>query len=327
MIGLLLRWPSYWPLLFGLPLLLVACWWQRRRHERELLRVLGGRHAALVGVAFAPRLRAAMATLATLVLGFAMLQPVAAGEVRDVETDVVLCLDLSGSMAARDVVPSRWHQAAPAVAGLLVAADAARIAVLAYAGASELVVPATRDGVAVRWLVDDLTPGTLAVAGTDPGAAIDHAVRLLQRGERGVGEIVVLSDGEDFVGGATAAAARAQAAGCRVHALGFGTAAGSKIVVPGPSGETFVQDAAGVDVVSQLDAGALLAWAAAGGGVALVPAGPDSLATLYQAELAPAALAAAVRQGRVQPVPWHTPALLVALLLWMLVACLPERRR
>ncbi|MFN9276501.1 MAG: hypothetical protein ACK6D2_12320, partial [Planctomycetota bacterium] len=141
------------------------------------------------------------------------------------------------------------------------------------------------------------------------------------------GAVVMLSDGEDFAGGALAAARRAAAAGYPVHALGLGTAAGGKIVVDTGAGEAFLQDGAGEDVITRGEFSALAAWAAAGGGRSVPLADGDGLRALHDGVLAPAAREAAVRAGRLQPLPlWRWP-LFAAVVLWMLAACAQERRR
>lgn len=318
-------WPAYWPFVLVVPALAALVVWQARAAERRLQQELGARWAAVAGRPRWPRLRSLADVGCLLALGVALLQPVAPGDEGDAGADVVLCVDVSWSMAARDELPSRLGAAQREVAGLLGLSAASRFAVVAYAGQALLVAPLTADLAAVRALADDLAPGAHGTAGTDPGAAIDRAVQLLQRGG-GSGGIVVLSDGEDFTGGAVPAAARAAAAGFAVHTFSLGDVAGSKIVVEAGEGETFLRDAAGAEIVSRLEPGQLAAWAAAGGG-RMATLQPGALRALHDDVLLPAARAAAVRAGRLQPVPLHAWPLLLALGLWMLRQCLPERVR
>lgn len=326
MSALFFLWPAHWPVaLLALPAA-AALWRWRRAREQRLQQALGARAERLVGAPAAARWRWAADAGAVLLVGLAVLEPATPGDVGEAGGDVALCVDVSWSMAARDVTPSRLGLAQQAIARFTAAATDTRAALVVYAGEPLLAAPITADLAAVATLADELAPGAHGRAGTDPGAAIDRAVELLQRGGR-AGAVVVLSDGEDFAGGALAAARRAQAAGYPVHALGLGTEAGGKIVVDGGAGETFLQDAAGADIVTRGEFAALAAWAAAGGGRFAPLVDADGLRALQDAVLAPAARQAAVRAGRLQPLPlWRWP-LLAALALWMLAACAPERRR
>jgi Ca-activated chloride channel family protein len=324
--GVFFLWPAHWPCaLLALPAA-AALWRWRRARERRLQQQLGAGADRLVGAPAAARWRWAADAVAALLLGVAALEPAMAGDVGEAGGDVALCVDVSWSMAARDQQPSRLGRAQQAIARFAASAADARAALVGYAGDAFRVAPLTADLAAVATLAAELAPGAHGRAGTDPGAAIDLAVALLQRGGR-AGAVVVLSDGEDFAGGALAAAARARSAGFPVHTLGLGTAQGGKIVVDGGAGEAFLQDAAGDDIVTHGEFDALAAWAAAGGGRFAALADVDGLRALHDGVLAPAAREAAVRAGRLQPLPlWRWP-LFAALALWMLAACAQERRR
>lgn len=326
MSGLFFLWPAHWPLaLLAVP---AAAWlWaMRRRREAALQRELGPRADRLVGRPAAARWDWCADALAVLLLGLAALEPARAGDEGEAGGDVALCVDASWSMAARDQQPSRLGMAQQAIANFAAAAVDTRAALVVYAGDAAVHAPLTHDLGAIAALAQELAPGAHGRAGTDPGAAIDRAVELLQRGGR-AGAVVVVGDGEDFVGGAAAAAVRARAAGFPVHTLGIGTRAGGKIVVATPQGERFLQDAAGLDLVTRCEADALAAWAQAGGGRFAPLADDLGLLQLHAETLAPAARQAAVRAGRLVPAPlWQWP-LLAAFGLWMLARCAAERRR
>ncbi|HEX5052546.1 MAG TPA: VWA domain-containing protein [Planctomycetota bacterium] len=328
MSALLFLVPRWWPALLVLPVLL----WLGARASIALAdrrrRAFGRRDEALAGRTCGGRLRLGCALAAAGLATAALLQPVAgetAGE--PVGPDVVLCLDVSRSMAARDAAPTRLGAAQQQIEHLAAVAAGARLGLVAFAGDARLAVPLCSDLEAVVRLADDLTPGGSGRGGTDLGAAIDAALAALQRVHGLGGSIVLLTDGEDFAGRGRAAAARALAAGVPVHCLGFGGEGGSKVVVEAADGETFLKDVAGDEVVTRLDAASLADVAAAGGGAFERPRSVRRLAELYAAVLAPAAQAAAARDPRQEPAQRFQWPLLGALLFWMLRACLPERRR
>lgn len=324
MTGVVLLWPAWWPVLLLLP----ASAWVLRRAARAVdaarARALGTRARAVAGQPAFVRTRGALAAAAGAMATVALLQPVVPGA-GDAAADVVVCIDVSWSMAARDAAPTRLGAVQRELDALVADLRGSRLALVAFGGDATLVMPLSCDGVAAQVLARDLVAGAAGAPGTDPGAAIDLAVALLQRAP-GPGSIVVATDGEDFAGTGRAAAARAAAAGARVFALGVGDPAGSKIVVTDEGGETFLRDGAGAEVVTRLELDALRTLAAAGGGRLLAATGAR-LAELHAGELLPAARAAALRAGRAVAVPRYHGPLLAALLLWMLRACLPERRR
>ncbi len=322
----LLSWLG-WPVLAAAPFAMVGWARWRRRTECQLAAELGPRWAWLAGVPAWPRLRAAALGLAWFGAGAALLAPVwgeAPGE--PAGADVVFCLDVSTSMVARDVVPDRLGAARAAIAALAAAAPGARFGLLVYAGSAELAAPLSADLTAVAELAATAALSSAGRGGSDPGAAIDRAVQLLQRGQHRAGAVVVCSDGEDFVGNGTAAAARARAAGATVQTLACGRPVPCKVLVDTPDGPQFLRDGEGREVLTALLPEALAAWAAAGGGRA-VPATPVALRTLYDEVLRPAALAA--RRADPDQAVAHRFGwpLSLAIAAWMLFLCLPERRR
>jgi len=173
----------------------------------------------------------------------------------------VFALELSASMLAQDEKPSRYERARFKLKDLLAQSADAQTALIAFAGDAFVVAPLTDDANTVANLVDALDPGVMPVAGNATGRAIDLAIDLVKQGGGNNGEIVLLADaaGDD----ALAAAARARAAGMRLTVVAFGSAQGAP--VPLPQGG-FLKNAAGEIVLPKVDAQALAALAAAGGG-------------------------------------------------------------
>jgi hypothetical protein len=313
-----------WPLLVLLGLAVSLGWWLERQRSRFVARQLGAREGGLVGRPSGAFVRAGLGAGAVFACGLALLRPVGAGSDGQDGADVVVCVDVSWSMAARDNQPSRLQAVQHALATWLSTAGASRVALLAFAGEAQLLVPLTLDHAAVEAMAQQLWPGAHGSAGTDPGAAIGLAVRTLQPAGRGA--IVLCSDGEDQVGGGVAAAATAAAAGFPVHVVACGDEAGSKIPVQGERGEQFLRSVDGEEIVSRCERERLLAVAAAGGGL-YAAVGPRTLLDLHEHTWLPAARTAALHAGVLAPVGLQAWPLCLAFLLWMLRACWPERRR
>ena len=173
----------------------------------------------------------------------------------------VIALELSDTMLAQDVKPSRYERARYKVADILKRSGDAQVALIAYAGDAFVVAPLTDDANTVANLVDSLDPSVMPAPGNDAGRAIDLAVKLIHQAGVREGEIVLLADSAK--GDANAAASRARSAGVRVSVLGIGTAQGAPIAL-GDGG--FVKDASGAIMLPKLDSAALSELARAGGG-------------------------------------------------------------
>ncbi len=177
---------------------------------------------------------------------------------RSVGLDMVICLDLSKSMYAKDVPPSRLERAKEELERFLDTLSGDRVGLVAFAG--EVVeLPLTTDYNAVRLFYEDLTPADMPVGGTAIGKAVAAAVRMLQRARKGnearAQVVILLTDGEDTVSDPMAAARAAAKLGIRVYALGIGSPSGDivpKVLDDGTEAGQ-VTDDKGRPVVSRLD--------------------------------------------------------------------------
>lgn len=271
---------------------------------------------------FAAGLACALVAIAHPVAGAAT----GTADVRGV--DLVVVLDVSRSMRARDVAPDRLGRAQQEVGALAARARGDRLALVVFAGEAVLAAPLTLDGAAVAELAALADPTDVGRGGTDLGAALDRALGALAGATGDHEAVVVLTDGGEVDARARAAAARCATRGIAVHVLGLGTERGGKIPVEGATGETFLRDPAGVEVVSRLDGAGLRALAAATGGTyAAGGATPDALVRLYDDAVAPLArktLAVAVAKRR--PNVYQAWGL-VAFVLLLLDLGLSDRRR
>ncbi|MCI2262778.1 tetratricopeptide repeat protein [Xanthomonas indica] len=226
-------------------------------------------------------------------------------------TPLVIALDLSARIDARDLPPSRLLQARAKLARLLHERAGGEVALLAYAGEPYTVAPLTDDAANVGLFLDALSPQVMPVAGQRTDLAIDWAAQLLRQAGFSRGDILVLSDQADAQ--AQQAAARAAGQGYHVSALGLGTAQGAAY-----------RDDQGRLAHAQLDAGSLRALATAGAGryAALTPDDSDLRALGVLRPQEADATAADESHGRVwlDQGYWLLPPL-------MLLALLAFRRR
>jgi Ca-activated chloride channel family protein len=183
--------------------------------------------------------------------------------------DLVVVFDISKSMTAKDVQPSRIEAAQRDVRQLIEALRGNRIGLVFFAGTAILRSPLSTDANALSELVSraDTEPG-LTRAGSDLGAALDQAGRILDASDSPSKAVLLVSDGEDHVGAAAARAAELAQRGIIVFTAGVGTPEGSTLTERAPNtGQTRTKvDAQGRPVITRLDEPKLQAAAEAGGG-------------------------------------------------------------
>ncbi|WP_047129724.1 tetratricopeptide repeat protein [Xanthomonas arboricola] len=138
---------------------------------------------------------------------------------------LVVALDLSSSITANDLPPSRLLQARAKLATLLRKRAGGEAALLVYAGESFTVAPLTEDTANVALFLDALSPSVMPVDGKRADAAIDAATQLLLQAGFKQGDILLVSDSADRAAGSSARLARSR--GFSVSALGVGSARGA----------------------------------------------------------------------------------------------------
>ena len=183
--------------------------------------------------------------------------------------DFVIALDISRSMEAADVLPSRLAVAQEELVSLVEAERGSRIGLVFFAGSAFLRSPLTSDTQAMVQLIRRANQEAgLTRVGSDLGAALDVAGLILAASDENRGKAVILvSDGEDFGGSFATKAAELQAKGVAVYTAGVGTAQGARIFDRSPAGTlTPHLDANGQPVLTRLNESTLRAVAEAGGG-------------------------------------------------------------
>ena len=265
--------PEAWVYLLIAPAILVGGGWalvQRRARRR---RVVAERHRARLFPGYSEnraRARVVLATAGAALMAVSLLGPVRGYTLREVARtgfDLVVCIDTSRSMLARDLRPDRLSRAVREVSGLFDLARGDRIALVAFSGDAREVCPLTHDVVTLRALLERVGPEDNRVGGTDLGIALERALDLLD-GRRGANEaIVLITDGEDLEGRGARVAEVAAERGIRVFVVGVGTSEGGKVPLVGVDGsEQFLRDAEGAEVVTRLDDASLQTLARITGG-------------------------------------------------------------
>lgn len=178
------------------------------------------------------------------------------------EQALVLALDLSRSMDAQDVAPSRIARAKLKILDILERRKSGQTALLVYSANAFTVTPLTDDTDTIALLVNSLSTDIMPSRGSYPEVAIRKGRQLLDQASVGYGEVLLITDGGSSPA-ATEAARDLKAAGYTLSVLGVGTIDGAPI--PRASGG-FVTDNRGRIAVPRLEISGLRALAQAGGG-------------------------------------------------------------
>ncbi len=274
---------------FLLPMVFIAS--ERKRKTRLASMVNSSRPDLVMGAAFERRL----VTMILLALGVAALAVAAArpqwGTKLETIThrgiDVLVAVDVSESMRARDVSPDRISKARQEIDKFLNMLEGDRIGLIAFAGSAFTYCPLTVDYRAVRLFLDGLEPGVIEDGGTDLNAAIEEGIETFKRSKSTSYRVLVLfTDGEHHEKDPLPMVREAVAEGIQVYTIGIGNPAMSGERIPLESRgteEVFKLDQSGNLVITMLDEGTLQQIADEGGGQYYrVSQSGTELAEIYQ---------------------------------------------
>ena len=180
--------------------------------------------------------------------------------------DIVICLDVSKSMDATDIKPSRIERAKDQISLFIDNLKGDRVALIPFAGKAYVQCPLTDDYAAAKMFLSLLNTNAIQEFGTNIGAAIDKAMKLF--GESSKHKVIILvSDGEDLEKSAIDKAKEAAKKGAIIYSLGIGTPQGSPIPMKAENGNTsYAKDENGNIILTKLDVSTLSKLATITGG-------------------------------------------------------------
>ena len=184
--------------------------------------------------------------------------------------DIFIAVDVSNSMEAEDVVPSRLKKVKYILKLLTERTRGDRLGLVAFAGNAQVVSPLTNDMGYFREMVEALSPEMVANQGTDIGAALVTSLQALNRGAEELGTsdsestgsriILLVTDGEDHEENIESVLDQLKKTGTTLYAFGVGTEKGGPIPVRDPNGMIvgYKRDKKGETVVTRFTGTALL---------------------------------------------------------------------
>jgi len=286
--------PRYLLLLWILPLILALLAHARRQRRRAAARFAD--HPMLVRLQPVEQHWRGGTRTALLLLGVGLLVVAAARprwgvyfeEIRSRGVDIFILLDVSRSMSARDVRPSRLERAKSDIRDLLARVKGDRVGLIAFAGASVVKVPLTTDQGFFAMALDDIDTDSAPRGGSLIGDAIRQALASLPVEHDRDQVLVLITDGEDQDSFPDEAAQAAADRGVKIFTVGLGDAGeGNRIPLRDENGNLQFLQHDGQEVWSRLDESLLKSVALATGG-AYIPARTSAydLGQIYEDHLA-----------------------------------------
>ncbi|MBR5073783.1 MAG: VWA domain-containing protein, partial [Bacteroidales bacterium] len=215
-------------------------------------------------------LRLTCFSLAWLFLMLGLARPQIGAKLRESSntgSEIMVALDVSNSMKAKDYSPNRLERAKMDLSRLMDKLHSDRVGLVIFAGESFVQVPITADYVSAKMFLSGINTNSIPVQGTAIGNAIMTCAQSFSMEgmqEEGNKAIIVISDGENHEDDAVAAAEYAHKAGINVYCIGVGTPKGEPIP---DEGGGLMKDKDGQIVVTKLDEETLKSIAEAGGGI------------------------------------------------------------
>lgn len=167
--------------------------------------------------------------------------------------EVIVALDVSNSMLAQDVAPSRLAVAKQFITGLVEKLSDDRVGLIIFAGDAFTQLPITNDYVSAKIFLDAITPSMVTSQGTDIAKAIRLAQRSFTRSKGVSKSIIIITDGENHEGGAEEAASEAAKKGYHLFIVGIGSPTGAPIPDEAHPGN-YMKDGEGQVVITHLNA-------------------------------------------------------------------------
>jgi Ca-activated chloride channel family protein len=188
-------------------------------------------------------------------------------EVKREGVDIMIALDVSTSMNAEDIKPSRLERSKQAISRLIDKLQNDRIGVIVFAGKAYVQLPITTDFAAAKLFLSTIDSDMIPTQGTVIGSAINLAVKSFNTKDKKHKVLIVITDGEGHEDNAVDEAQAATKEGVVVHTIGMGSPGGGPIPIYKNGSLTgFKKDNTGATVVTRLDATMLQQIAAAGNG-------------------------------------------------------------
>lgn len=250
--------PIYFYLLAILPIVwlgyFTVLWWQKSRQKKfaasDLLKRLSPEKSVFKSML---KMIVLSSGLSLLIIG--LVNPKMGTALKTVKrsgVDVVFALDVSKSMLAEDVAPSRLEKAKLIIDNIIDKLGSDRIGIIIYAGNAYPLLPITTDHSAAKMFLANAHPNMVSSQGTAIGEAIKLAQTYYDNDEQTNRFLFIISDGEDHGEDARSLTEKAKEEAIKTYTIGLGTRKGGPIPVNDKGSIRYKKDREGNMVITQL---------------------------------------------------------------------------
>ncbi|OGU54470.1 MAG: hypothetical protein A2V66_00895 [Ignavibacteria bacterium RBG_13_36_8] len=265
---------DYFHFLYLIPLLIVLYWYTHRQSVKALSEFASTK---LHKVLFPLRSRMKsfvkfdIVLVSIILLIFTLADPQCGTrieEIKQVGIDVFILLDVSLSMKAEDIKPSRLDKAKHEISKLIQRLKGDRIGLIVFSGQAYVQFPLTTDYSAANLFLSAVDISSVPQPGTAIASAINLAVGSFKEKEETKKAIIIITDGEDHEGDIESAVNDAVDGGIVIYAIGFGSPAGVPIPIRNVAGlqTGYKKDNMGNIVLTKLDEATLQSITETGNG-------------------------------------------------------------
>lgn len=261
-------------LLWLIPALVLLYWYLHKMKKKSLEKFADKKlHNVLMPMKsrFKSPFKFGIYLLALIMLIIALADPQIGTKIEDVKQigiEVYILLDVSKSMLAEDIKPSRIEKAKYEIARLIQRLKGDRIGLIIFAGQAYVQFPLTSDYAAANLFLNAVDVNSVPQQGTAIGQALALALKSFRYDDGSQKAIVLITDGEDHEGDIESAIDEANSKEVALYAIGFGSPAGVPIPIYNESGNQvgFKKDNQGNIVLTKLDEAVLKNIAGEGDG-------------------------------------------------------------
>ncbi|MUP45005.1 VWA domain-containing protein [Gramella sp. BOM4] len=235
---------------------LVLVYWQNRTRKKfadpELLRFLAPNRSRSKYF-----IKLVLVILGICSLVIALVNPKMGTKLETVKregVDIVFAIDVSKSMDAEDIAPSRLEKSKQLVSQILTNLGSDRVGIIGYAGGAFPQLPITTDYSAARMFLQALNTDMISSQGTAISDAIELATTYYDDEQQTNRVLFIISDGEDHEGNVEDIAEQAAEMGIRIYTIGVGTEKGGPIPIKRNGViQNYKKDSQGETVITRLN--------------------------------------------------------------------------
>ncbi|MBI9040753.1 VWA domain-containing protein [Lutibacter sp.] len=265
--------PTYFIYLASIPvifvLFLLVLWWKKRKQKQFADSGLMEKLSPQMST-FKSFLKIGVICVALAFLVIALVNPKMGTKLETIKrqgVDIVFALDVSKSMLAEDIAPSRLEKAKQIITKIIDNLGSDRVGVIIYAGNSYPLLPITTDHAAAKMFLQNADPDMVSSQGTAINEAINRGITYFDMKERTNRFLFIVSDGEDHEENVAYAAEDATKAGIKIFTIGIGTEKGGPIPIKENGNViSYKKDNKGEVVITQLKPEVLSEIASEGNG-------------------------------------------------------------